>query len=315
MNWKIKTVLLFAKLKKPLDPVRPNIKAMRKEAEKAAQLGSVLFDKKINIARITDTKAGELPIRIYNNSEEKNQPVILYFHGGGFVLYGLNSHDYVCRRLCAMNHCIVVSVDYRLAPEFSFPAAHEDGYTAIHWVRENIADLGGNADKLIVAGDSAGGNLAACMAHYCKQNNIPLLAQIMVYPWIDGKLNNPSIDRNGEGYMLTKETMFWFQKQYTPRVEDQCHPKVSPCYETDFSNMAPALILTAEFDPLIDDGKKYYHQLKEYNNHVVYYEYPQLIHGFFNLPRADKNALKAYYDIKSFIQEIIKTEATSIKGG
>jgi acetyl esterase len=117
-----------------------------------------------------------------------------------------------------------VSVDYRLAPEHTYPAAHEDAYTALLWVRQHINEYGGNPKDIVVAGDSAGGNLSACMALRCREAGIPLTAQVLIYPWIDGRLNNPSIDRNGEGYLLTKLTMLWFQQQYTPRVEDRCAP-------------------------------------------------------------------------------------------
>jgi acetyl esterase len=305
MNWKTKVVLLFAKFRKPIDPDNDiNIAALREKSDKAARLGTKLFDKHVPVMKVEDADADGVPVRIYKNSEAENQRVMVYYHGGGFVLYGLYSHDNTCRRLCVMNSCIVVSVDYRLAPEHTFPAAHEDAFTVIQWIRKNITKYGGNADDLIVIGDSAGGNLAACMAHRCKKENIPLKAQIMNYPWIDGKLNNPSIDRNGKGYLLEKTTMFWFQKQYTPRKEDQCHPSVSPCYETDFDNLAPAFILTAEFDPLLDDGRKYYEQLKQAGNRVEYKEYKNLIHGFFNIPGIDKNAMQAYYDIKNFIDRL-----------
>lgn len=305
MNWKLKLVLLFTSLRKPLDP-RPDadISKMRKLSERAAQLGSLLYDSKTPIAFIKDVSADGVPVRIYNNSKATGQRVLIYYHGGGFVLYGLDAHDRVCRRLCKMNNCIVVSVDYRLAPEHPFPAAHEDAFKAIQWVRKNISEYDGDASKLIVAGDSAGGNLAACMAHKCKQENIPLLAQILIYPWIDGKLNNPSIDRNAKGYLLEKETMFWFQQQYTPRKEDQCKPDVSPCYENDFSNLAPAFILTAQFDPLLDDGRKYYEQLKAAGNHVLYKEYPQLIHGFFSIPGVSREAMQAYRDVKEFLDKL-----------
>ena len=306
MTWKLKLVLLFMNLRKPIDGEGVDIKTLRKQSEGAARLGTKMFDKKVSVAKVTDTTAGGIPIRIYQNSNEANQRVIIYYHGGGFVLYGLDSHDNVCKRLASMNKCIVVSVDYRLAPEFTFPVAHEDAYQAIQWVRSNISSYGGSPDDLVVAGDSAGGNLSACMAFRCRNENIKLSAQVLIYPWVDGKLNNPSIDRNGEGYMLTKETMFWFQKKYTPRKEDQCVPAVSPCYEDSFAGLAPAFILTAEFDPLLDDGFKYYNQLKEGGNAVKYQEYKGLVHGFFSIPGVDPNAMKAYSDIRDFLSDISK---------
>jgi acetyl esterase len=304
MTWKLKLVLLFMKLRKPVDGDRMTIKELRSNSEKASRLGTMLFDKKVEVAKTTDVTAEGIPLRIYQDSTEADQRVIIYYHGGGFVLYGLDSHDNVCRRLCSMNKCIVVSVDYRLAPEFTFPVAHEDAFSAIQWVVKNISSYGGNPNDLVVAGDSAGGNLSACMAHRCKKENIKLSAQVLVYPWVDGKLNNPSIDRNGEGYILTKETMCWFQKQYTPRKEDQCVPSVSPCYETDFSGLAPAFVLTAQFDPLLDDGFKYYNQLKEAGNTVRYQEYPELVHGFFNIPGVSPEAMKAFGDIRDFLSTV-----------
>ncbi|GIV33628.1 MAG: putative lipase/esterase [Chitinophagales bacterium] len=305
MNWKLRLVLLFARLRKPIEPnALQDVDALRRQAEGAARLGSFLFDKKLPIRFVADIPAGNVPVRIYRHWDAPDQQIIVYYHGGGFVFYGLDSHDYVCRRLCLMNRCLVVSVDYRLAPEHTFPAAHEDAFSALQWVREHIQNHGGNPDRIILMGDSAGGNLAACMAHKCKKERIPVLAQVLVYPWIDGKLENPSIVRNGKGYLLTREAMLWFQQQYTPRKEDQCHPLVSPCYEDDFSGLAPSFILTAELDPLRDDGYNYYQQLQVGGTHVVYREYPGLMHGFFNLPYVHPLALQAYHDIRDFLNSL-----------
>ena len=301
MNWRLKIVLLFVNLRKPLGGDDMPIKDMRKNSERASRIGTKLFDSAVSVSKVTNVNADGIPIRIYQNSNKTNQRVIIYYHGGGFVLYGIDSHDNVCKRLCKMNDCVVVSVDYRLAPEHTFPAAHEDAFQAIQWVIKNISSYGGNPNDLVVAGDSAGGNLSACMAHRCKKENIKLTAQILIYPWVDGKLDNPSIDRNGEGYLLTKENIFWFQKQYTPRVEDRCVPEISPRHQADSTGLAPAFILTAEYDPLLDDGFNYYNQLKEGGNKVKYKEYPNLVHGFFSLPGVDPHAMKAYYDIKDFL--------------
>lgn len=306
MNFKLKTVLYFSKFIKPLDHGKNiNINTMRKKAQQASALGAFLFDSKIGIQKVENKTVSDVPVRIYNNNINiQNQRVIVYFHGGGFVLYDLDSHDNVCRRLCAMNECLVVSVDYRLAPEFSFPAAHDDAFKAITWVHNNIDVFGGNPSDIVLAGDSAGGNLAACMAHRCKKELLPVKAQILIYPWIDGKLNNPSIDRNGEGYLLNKETMFWFRKQYTPKEEDRCHPDVSPKYQTNFEGLPPAFVLTAQFDPLLDDGFNYAAQLQENGVKVQYKEYPTLIHGFFNMPKVSPIAMQAYSDVADFLKTI-----------
>ncbi|MBK7148119.1 MAG: alpha/beta hydrolase [Bacteroidetes bacterium] len=305
MNWKIKLVLLFAKFRKPIDASNTvDIAALRKKSDTAAALGSFIYDKKISIASVHDINANGVPVRIYNNSTAKNQRVIVYYHGGGFVLYGLYSHDLVCRRICAMNNCIVVSVEYRLAPEFTFPTAHDDSFRALKWTQANIASFGGNAADMVVMGDSAGGNVSACMAHRCKKENIPLRAQVLIYPWIDGKLNNPSIDKNGKGFLLEKETVIWFREQYTPRAEDRCAPSVSPCYESDHNGLAPAFVLTASLDPLLDDGRKYYEQLLAAGTPATYKEYKDLFHGFINTPLVDVAAMQAYRDIQSFLSSI-----------
>jgi len=305
MNIKTKLVLWFTSLRKPIDPNgSTDVVALRKKSEQAAKLGALFFDKRVAIRHVSNQLAGRVPVRIYRQSEQEQKRVVVFFHGGGFVLYGLDAIDNVCRRICSMNDCVVVSVDYRLAPEHSFPAAHEDAFAAIAWVRDNAANIGGNANDLVVMGDSAGGNLAACMAHRCKEANIPLSAQVLIYPWIDGKLNNPSIDRNGKGYLLEKATMFWFQQQYTPNPADRCHPSVSPCYATSFENLAPAFVLTAEFDPLLDDGERYAAQLQAAGVPVHYKMYPQLIHGFFNIPGIAPQAMQAFSDIQLFLKSI-----------
>jgi acetyl esterase len=305
MNWRLKLVLFIANLRKPVDPATvTDINALRKQLESLSALGNRWLDRPVQVQKVTDTTADGIPVRIYQNNSQANQRVMVYYHGGGFVLYHLDTHDNVCRRLCQMNNCIVVSVDYRLAPEFPYPAAHHDAYTALQWVIKNIHLYGGNPNNIVVAGDSAGGNLSACMAHRCKQDGIKLKAQVLIYPWIDGKLNNPSITTNGNGYLLTKETMFWFQKQYTPKEEDRCKPDLSPSYQSDCSGLAPAFVITAQYDPLLDDGRKYAEQLKEAGNQVLYKEYPELVHGFINLPRVDPMVMTAYNDIQSFLNSI-----------
>ena len=149
-------------------------------------------------------RAGDIPVRLYFPNEKKDLPVITYFHGGGFVIYGLDSHDHVCRRLCRDNEAVVVSVDYRLAPEHKFPASVYDCYDALIWVSQNVASLNGSADKLIVLGDSAGGNLAAVMCHLSRDLGGPkIAAQVLVYPTVDARMQHPSVTENGDGYILT----------------------------------------------------------------------------------------------------------------
>ena len=293
------------RLRRPLD-LRDGISIakLRLKSEQAARLGMRLFDKKHPVPYVQDTLANDVPVRIYKPAAGTSSPAIVYFHGGGFALYGVESHDYLCRRLCHQNQMVVISVDYRLAPEHSYPAAHEDAWSAFLWVREQATSLGIDNTRIAVAGDSAGGNLSACLAHRCRKENISLWAQILIYPFIDGRLTNPSITRNGEGYLLTREALFWFQKTYVPRKEDRCIPEVSPCFEKDFQHLAPALILTAQYDPLLDDGYAYAEQLRKAGVRVSYREYPHLVHGFMNIPLVSREALWAFDDIRDFLRSI-----------
>lgn len=307
MNWKLRFLLWFVNNVQPIRKIDVSkLDVERKNVLRASELGKILFDRKIPIRVIKDFKIENIPVRLYKQSDKKNQKVVLYFHGGGFVLYNIESHDYVCRRLCAMNDCIVISVDYRLAPEHAFPAAHEDAYKVIEHVAKNATDYNIDASKIIVAGDSAGGNIAACAAHYFKKHpTIRLAAQVLIYPWIDGKLTSKSIENYSNGYLLTKETMHWFQEQYTPKVEDRLNPLVSPIYQKDFKNLAPTFILTAEYDPLKDDGAAYAEVLKKNGNIVLYKDYKKLIHGFFNLPKLASESMQSYYDIQAFIKKTV----------
>ncbi len=305
MNLNTKLVLWFSAIRPPLKPEQGvDIASFRKRSVQAANLGSRLFDRKLPVASIEDMMAEQLALRIYRPHKPSTEKIMVYYHGGGFVLYGLESHDRVCRRLCNMNGCTVISVDYRLAPEHTYPAAHQDAWTALEWVRQNAKQLGGKQEAIIVAGDSAGGDLAACMAHRSRKENIPLKGQVLIYPWIDGRLSNPSIRRNGKGYLLEESTIFWFQKQYTPRIEDRCAPGVSPCFENEFSGLAPALVLTASLDPLLDDGFNYHIQMQQAGISSSYKMYPDLFHGFFNLPLLSPMAMRAYEDIEAFVKKI-----------
>lgn len=309
MNYKLRFLLWFVNNVQPIRQVEyKDVPKQRKANERVSELGKVLFDKKVTVKEIKNSSMDGIPVRIYRNSDVTNQPVIIYFHGGGFVFYSIDSHDNVTRRLCVMNQCTVISVDYRLAPEHTFPAAHQDAYKVIEYVYQHASNLNIDNSKLIVAGDSAGANLAACASHHFKNHpNIKLAGQILVYPWLDGKLDTPSIEKYKAGYLLSKDAMVWFQKAYTPKPEDRCNPEVSPIYQDDFKQLPPCFILTAEFDPLKDEGFAYSEKLKEHGNIVWYKDYKALVHGFFNIPFISKEAFRAYEDIKAFLsKEVLK---------
>lgn len=307
MNWKLKFMLWFVNNVQPIRQVEDaEIDKTRLKNIKVSNLGKLLFDTKIDVKTIEDFNIDGIPVRLYKNSNQLNQKVILYFHGGGFVFYNIESHDYVTRRLCAMNDCTVISVDYSLAPEHPFPAAHNDAINVIEYVAKNADKLGIDVNKIIVAGDSAGGTLAASACHYFKNNeHINIAAQVLIYPWIDGKVESHSMEKYKEGFLLSKAAILWFQKKYTPNPEDYCNPKVSPIYQTDFKNLPPAFVITAEFDPLKDEGFEYYQKLINNGNVALYKDYKSIVHGFFNMPKLSDEAMQAYYDIQAFLKKTV----------
>lgn len=307
MNWKLRFLLWFVNNVRPIREVDINkIEKERKNNLLASELGKLLFDSKKNVREVKNFNIDGIPVRMYRNSTEPKQKVIVYFHGGGFVFYNIESHDYVTRRLCVMNDATVISVDYRLAPEYTFPTAHKDAYKAIEYIASHAEELGIDADKIIVAGDSAGGNISACAAHHFRNHSkVKIAAQVLIYPWVDGKLQSSSIEQYKEGYLLTKKAMHWFQEIYTPRLEDRLNPMVSPIYQKDFSKLPPAFILTAEYDPLKDEGKAYADALRNADNIVLYRDYKGLVHGFFNLPKLSSESIQAYYDIQAFLKKVI----------
>lgn len=283
------------------------------EMRAALEAGSAKTKKIINgsvipVFKTTDRnilgRAGQIPIRIYFPNEKKQLPILTYFHGGGFVIYGLDSHDHVCRRLCRDNEAIVVAVDYRLAPEHKFPAAPEDAYDALVWVSENAASLGGDPDKLAVIGDSAGGNLAAIVSQMARDKNGPTIAaQVLVYPVVDARMGHPSIKENGKGNILTEDLMRWFLDHYKNLEADIFNPYMSPLLAEDFSNLPPALVQVAGLDPLRDEGIDYAAHLKAAGNQVQMTTYQGLTHSFFSMPGLSKRCVAAYDEIRGFLAE------------
>lgn len=224
----------------------------------------------------------QIPVRIYTPEGAGPFPLLVYFHGGGWVLGNIDSHDAVCRALTNSAGCITISVDYRLAPEYKFPAAPEDCYAATLWAAENASSFNGDATRVAIGGDSAGGNLAAVVALMARDRGGPKLAyQLLIYPVTDHfTLNTPSYQANSEGYFLTKDDMVWFWDLYLSSEDDTKHPHASPLQAQDLSNLPPAMVITAEFDPLRDEGEMYAARLREAGNEVTAKRYDGMIHGF-----------------------------------
>ncbi len=239
------------------------------------------------VDRVIPGPTGDLTVRIYRPNGTAigaPGPGIVFFHGGGWVIMDLDTHDRMARRLADDVGCVVVSVDYRLAPEHKYPAAADDCYAATQWVADNAGDLGVDPTRLAVAGDSAGGNLAAAVALMARDRGGPRLAfQLLIYPvtgtpW-DGRR---SYQANGAGYVLTMESMEWFTNHYARSAADHTEPYFAPVQATDLSGLPPAHVITAEFDPLRDEGEAYAARLIAAGVPTTVTRYDGQIHGFYS---------------------------------
>jgi acetyl esterase len=254
--------------------------------------------------------AGPLPSRIYTPSTAGDEPSggIVYFHGGAWVFGDLDTHDAMCRALAQETGCRLVSVDYRLAPEHKFPAAVEDAYAATEWIAAHAAELGIDPAYLAVAGDSAGGNLAAVVCQKAKGSGINIALQVLFCPVTDIAADNPSRSDFAEGYFLEGPLMTWAGNHYLPTGADLNDPRLSPLRATDLSGLPPAHIHTAGFDPLRDEGKAYADALARAGVKVHYVCHEHMIHHFYAMAGAipyAQTALKAIgADIKAVLTPV-----------
>lgn len=233
--------------------------------------------------------AGLLPARLYTPfaAGAPNGPGVVFFHGGGFVVGDLESHDIVCRRLAESARVRVLSVAYRLAPEHKFPAAPMDAIASTRWALANAAMIGFDANRVAVAGDSAGGNLAAVVAQHLRDQ---LAAQVLIYPTTQLIQMTPSQIRMKEAHTFTQAAQDMFKSVYLPNAEAALDVRCSPLLENNLSGLPPALVITAGFDPLLDEGKAYADKMEACGVRVTYRPYSQAIHGFFNLTAVSKEA-------------------------
>ncbi len=227
---------------------------------------------------------GGVLLRIYQpRGLRDDAPAVVFFHGGGFVIGSLDSHDPQCRVIADDCACVVVAVDYRLAPEFTFPAAADDSTAAFRWVVANAAALGIDPRRIAVMGDSAGGNLAAVVAQDTRNDTVRPCFQLLVYPATDMTRSFPSHRTLAKGYFLEELTIDWFLDRYVPNVADQTHPRASPLFAQSLAGLAPAFVQTAGFDPLRDEGQAYAAKLEEAGVTVEHRCYSSLIHGYLNM--------------------------------
>ncbi len=241
------------------------------------------------VSRIEDREipgpGGKIRIRIYRPEGQEPFPALVYFHGGGWVLGCIETHDAVCAKLARAAACVVVSVEYRLAPEYPFPAAPEDCYAATKWVAEHATTIGCDLTRIAVGGESAGGNLAAVVSLMARDRGGPsLVYQLLVYPATDYYLpGTPSYQEYAVGYSLTRDDMIWFWHQYLSAEAEKENPYIFPLQAANLQGVPPAFVITAECDPLRDEGERYAQRLQQAGVPVIMTRYSGTIHGFFNL--------------------------------
>jgi acetyl esterase len=241
------------------------------------------------MAEVRELHAGEVPLRLYRPAGTQGTdvlPVLVYFHGGGWTIGDLDTHDVLCRQLAQASGAAVVSVDYRLGPEQRFPAAVDDCVAATRWVREQARDLALDASRLAVGGDSAGGNLAAVVCLVLREAGEPLPAfQLLIYPATDMRAVAPSHTSNGQGYLLTRDSIAYYRGHYLADAAQWTDWRASPLLAPDHRGLPPALVLTAGFDPLRDEGLQYANALSAAGVPAQYVCFERQIHGFITMGR------------------------------
>ncbi len=256
------------------------------------------------VHEIRDVQAGSIPCRLYRPSANTDLGLLVFFHGGGWVIGDLNSHDGVCRSLANKSGHAVLSVDYRLAPEHKFPAAFDDCVAAVKWAFENAKALGIDNSRMAVGGDSAGGNLAAAVA---LAEVVPLKFQMLIYPAVDMRMESPSISENANAPILTKAVMAWFVAHYINGDADKANISASPMLASDelLKKMPPAIVITAQYDPLRDEGEAYGKRLVENGVSTTITRYNGAFHGFFNMITILDDAQSAHAQASTLLKKYL----------
>jgi acetyl esterase len=253
--------------------------------------------------------AGSIPARVYTPTKLRKAndlaPCLVFFHGGGWVIGNLDTHDVVCRKLADEGQLIVISVDYRLAPEHKFPAAVDDAVAATQWIAGNAKRLGIDASRLMVGGDSAGGNLAAVVAISARDGGGPAIAgQVLIYPAVDFAMTHPSHREPETSILLTHSVIKWFRDHYLNGAADAQDWRASPARIRTLAGLPPAYVLTAGADPLRDEGDEYAQQLKQAGVAVTYRTFPGQFHGFFTMGRLLQQANVAASEIGAWLRAL-----------
>jgi len=250
--------------------------------------------------------AGPIAVRMYRPELSEKLPALIYFHGGGYVIGSLDSHDRLCRALANASGCAVIAVDYRLAPEHKYPAAVDDAYAATCYIAEHAAEFNIDPNRIAVGGDSAGGSLATVVCLLSRDRSGPRLQyQLLIYPWVDFYGQNPSMQQYAKDHFLTRAGLDWFTENYLPNRESGLEPSASPMCATNVQGLPRAMIITAECDPLRDQGEAYARKLEGAGIPVQLKRYNGMIHPFLNLAGVIDAAKSAIADAGSAVREAL----------
>ena len=290
-----------------LKPVEQSTPAEARESMRSRTAALGPFEE---VARVEDHRApvagGEVVVRVYSPAGAGPHPVLLFYHGGGWVIGDIETHDGICRALTNAAGCAVASVDYRLAPEFRYPVAVDDAYAGLRFVVDRAAQLGIDPRRVAVGGDSAGGNLAAVVALMARDRRGPAIRQqVLVYPVTDHRFDTPSYRENATGYVLTADAMAWFWRHYLARDEQGAEPYASPLRAPSLAGLPPALVITAECDPLRDEGEAYAARLRDAGVPITLTRYPGMFHGFFRMTRLHDKARAALDEVAGCLRKAL----------
>lgn len=277
------------------------------EARKSYEAMCSQLNKKEEVYQVEDIAIkgykSNIGLRVYTPEGEGPHPALVYYHGGGWVIGNLNTHDAFCRSVTNQAHCVVIAVDYSLSPEAKFPVAVEDSYLAAKWVNEHALELNIDPERIAVGGDSAGGNLATVVSYLARERKSPsIMYQLLIYPSVGGEITDSMI-KYSEGYHLTKGTMKWFREKYFSDPKEMEDPLASPILIDSLEGMPPAYIMTAEYDPLVDGGEAYANRLKNAGVETEYVCCEGLIHGFITMTEAIDDAKKAITNLSSALNK------------
>lgn len=304
LHWKTRLLDLLLKSAKPLEQMNRDELKSTAQQPVSPLMQRIFAGKKIDISRVVEQNVsgrhGEIPVRLYYPSKSQHLPLIVYFHGGGWVYGNFDTHDYLYRRLARDANSIVMAINYRLAPFYQYPTALEDCFDGLVWAVNNLGEAI-DSERITVMGDSAGGNLATALC--LMSRDFAISKQVLLYPVLSGKLTQPSTRENSDAPVLTTERMQFFVDCYAKDDSDIESALFSPLFAEDMSNLPSTLIITAQYDPLHDQAVEYAQRLKDAGVAVKLLDYPHTIHGFISFPTFCPDALPALAEVVRFVRK------------